>query len=104
MADELPGTITKVQGTGLLLSAELDPERFPVVGFDAVEPWCRRRGLGVIHGGINALRFTPHFMITSKEIEYLCRDLDNDTGGWYHKRDFSREAERAIEFVFRNNI
>ena len=71
LADELPGTITKVQGTGLLLSAELDPERFPVVGFDAVEPWCRRRGLGVIHGGINALRFTPHFMITSKEIDMI---------------------------------
>tara|TARA_B100001057_G_scaffold469831_1_gene530543 strand:+ start:2414 stop:3331 length:918 start_codon:yes stop_codon:yes gene_type:complete len=44
------------------------------------------------------------YPITSKEIEYICRDLDNDTGGWYHKRDFSREAERAIEFVFRNNL
>ena len=44
------------------------------------------------------------YPITAKEIEYICRDLDNDTGGWYHKRDFGREAERAIEFVFRNNI
>ena len=68
LADELPGTITKVQGTGLLLSAELEPSKFPVVGFDAVEPWCRRRGLGVIHGGHNALRFTPHFRITSKKL------------------------------------
>ena len=67
----MPGTITKVQGTGLLVSAELDPSRFPVVGFDAVEPWCRRRGLGVIHGGINALRFTPHFRITSAEIDMI---------------------------------
>ena len=71
LADELPGTITKVQGTGLLLSAELEPSKFPVVGFDAVEPWCRRRGLGVIHGGRNALRFTPHFRITSKEIDLI---------------------------------
>ena len=71
LADELPGTITKVQGTGLLLSAELEPSKFPVVGFDAVEPWCRRRGLGVIHGGHNALRFTPHFRITSKEIDLI---------------------------------
>jgi acetylornithine/succinyldiaminopimelate/putrescine aminotransferase len=71
LADELPGTITKVQGTGLLLSAELEPGKFPVVGFDAVEPWCRRRGLGVIHGGHNALRFTPHFRITSKEIDLI---------------------------------
>ena len=71
LADELPGTITKVQGTGLLLSAELEPSKFPVVGFDAVEPWCRRKGLGVIHGGHNALRFTPHFRITSKEIDLI---------------------------------
>ena len=71
LAEELPGTITKVQGTGLLLSAELEPSKFPVVGFDAVEPWCRRRGLGVIHGGHNALRFTPHFRLTSKEVDLI---------------------------------
>ncbi len=73
LANEFPGTITKVQGTGLLLSAELEPTRFPVVGFDAVEPWCRRRGLGVIHGGKNALRFTPHFRITSEEIDLIIK-------------------------------
>ncbi len=73
LAEELPGTITKVQGTGLLLSAELEPSKFPVVGFDAVEPWCRRRGLGVIHGGHNALRFTPHFRITSEEIDLIIK-------------------------------
>ncbi len=71
LGEELPGIITKVQGTGLLLSAELEPSRFPVVGFDAVEPWCRRHGLGVIHGGVNALRFTPHFNITSEEIDLI---------------------------------
>ena len=69
---EFPEVITKVQGTGLLCSAELEPSKFPVVGFDAIEPWCRRRGLGVIHGGVNALRFTPHFAITSEEIDLIC--------------------------------
>jgi acetylornithine/succinyldiaminopimelate/putrescine aminotransferase len=68
---EFPHVITKVQGTGLLCSAELEPNQFPVVGMEAVEPWCRRRGLGVIHGGQNALRFTPHFNITSKEIDLI---------------------------------
>ena len=71
LAEELPGTITKVQGTGLLLSAELDPEKMKVVGFDDVEVWCRKQGLGVIHGGINALRYTPHFKITSEEIDLV---------------------------------
>jgi len=71
LAEENPGTITKVQGTGLLISAELDPERLEVVGFDKVEVWCRKHGLGVIHGGINALRYTPHFNITSEEIDLV---------------------------------
>jgi acetylornithine/succinyldiaminopimelate/putrescine aminotransferase len=71
LQQEFPHVITKVQGTGLLCSAELEPIQFPVVGMEAVEPWCRRRGLGVIHGGHNALRFTPHFNITSKEIDLI---------------------------------
>ena len=71
LQSEFPEVITKVQGTGLLCSAELEPTQFPVVGMDAVEPWCRRRGLGVIHGGQNALRFTPHFKITSEEIDLI---------------------------------
>ena len=44
------------------------------------------------------------YPITPKEIEYICRDLDTDTGGWYLKRDLEKEAARAIEFVFKNNI
>ena len=68
---EFPEYVVKVQGTGLLCSIELKPDILPVIGFDAVEPWCRRRGLGVIHGGSNALRFTPHFWITSEEIDLI---------------------------------
>ena len=44
------------------------------------------------------------YPITSKEVEYLIRDLDSETGNWYHKRPISKEAERAIEFVFSKNI
>jgi acetylornithine/succinyldiaminopimelate/putrescine aminotransferase len=71
LSDELPGTITKVQGTGLLISAELEPSILTVVGFDEVEVWCRKHGLGVIHGGVNALRYTPHFNITSEEVDLV---------------------------------
>ncbi len=71
LSEEMPGTITEVQGTGLLLCAELDPQKLPVVGFDCVEVWCRKNGLGVIHGGHNALRFTPHFAISSEEIDMI---------------------------------
>jgi acetylornithine/succinyldiaminopimelate/putrescine aminotransferase len=72
LADELgDGIITSVQGTGLLLAAELDPKRFDVVGFDGIETRCRKRGFGVIHGGKNALRLTPHFAINSAEIDLI---------------------------------
>ena len=71
LAEEFPDYVLKVQGTGLLCSVELKADILPVIGFDAVEPWCRRRGLGVIHGGKNALRFTPHFWITSEEIDLI---------------------------------
>ncbi|MBT3970593.1 MAG: aminotransferase class III-fold pyridoxal phosphate-dependent enzyme [Euryarchaeota archaeon] len=71
LSSEFPGCIAKVQGSGLLLCAELDPAQFKVVGFGQVEEWCRFNGLGVIHGGQNALRFTPHFNITSEEIDLI---------------------------------
>jgi len=31
----------------------------------------RRQGVGVIHGGKNSLRFTPHFNINSDEINLI---------------------------------
>jgi len=68
---EYPDCVTLVRGTGLLLCAELDKDRFPVIGFGGVEEWCREQGLGVIHGGKNALRFTPHFGLTSAEIDLI---------------------------------
>ena len=57
--------------TGLLLAAELDPKHHTVVGFGCVEEWCRVHGMGVIHGGKNALRYTPHFNITSAEVDLI---------------------------------
>ncbi len=67
---ELGGLITKVQGTGLLFSCELDP-RFKGYGTGSSEEWLREHGLGVIHGGANSLRFTPHFAVRSDEIDLL---------------------------------
>ncbi|MBN8211452.1 MAG: aminotransferase class III-fold pyridoxal phosphate-dependent enzyme [Xanthomonadales bacterium] len=67
---ELPGLITKVQGTGLLFSCELSPE-FKGYGTDSTEEWMRERGIGVIHGGENSLRFTPTFAVTSEELDLL---------------------------------
>jgi acetylornithine/succinyldiaminopimelate/putrescine aminotransferase len=67
---ELGGRITSVQGTGLLISAELD-ERYKCYGADSTEEYIRLRGVNVIHGGKNSLRYTPHFMISSAEIDLM---------------------------------
>ena len=67
---ELPGLIVKVQGTGLLFSCELSPE-FKGYGTGSTEEWMRERGIGVIHGGENSLRFTPHFAIQADELDLL---------------------------------
>jgi len=67
---ELPELITKVQGTGLLFSCELAP-LFKCYGENSIEEYMRENGIGVIHGGANSLRFTPHFAITSREVDLV---------------------------------
>jgi acetylornithine/succinyldiaminopimelate/putrescine aminotransferase len=67
---ELGGLITKVQGTGLLFSCELSRD-FKGYGTGSTEEWMRERGIGVIHGGENSLRFTPHFAVEEDELDLL---------------------------------
>ncbi len=71
LKEELGSSITKVQGTGLLCSAELDPARFKSYGADSSEEYMRKHGINVIHGGTNALRFTPPFDIKSEEVDVI---------------------------------
>ena len=66
-----PKDITRVEGTGLLFAVHLDPKRIKVVGIGGIEEYLRIKGLGVIHGGKNALRFTPHFAINSTEVDMI---------------------------------
>eukprot|EP00193_Tetraselmis_chui_P020411 CAMPEP_0177774912 /NCGR_PEP_ID=MMETSP0491_2-20121128/13791_1 /TAXON_ID=63592 /ORGANISM="Tetraselmis chuii, Strain PLY429" /LENGTH=509 /DNA_ID=CAMNT_0019293385 /DNA_START=171 /DNA_END=1701 /DNA_ORIENTATION=+ len=76
MQVELPRLVRGVTGTGLLVAMHLEDE-VPVVGAGGLEEECRRAGLGVIHGGKNALRFTPWFGITSEEVDLVVRTLRN---------------------------
>ena len=62
-----PDIIEEVTGTGLLIAAHIN-KNYKVVGENGLEINCRKRGLNVIHGGKNALRFTPHFLINENEI------------------------------------
>ena len=42
------------------------------------------------------------YPITSAEISQLCRQFDTDTGNWYENRPIDKEADRAIEYVYKN--
>ena len=71
LQEQLDGRITGVQGTGLLLSVALDARRFKSHGNDSSEVFMRLNGVNVIHGGENSLRFTPHFRMTSEEVDLV---------------------------------
>ena len=70
LAEETDGAVTGAQGTGLLLSCELDA-RYKVYGANSTEEYLRKNGLGVIHGGKHSLRYTPVFDISAKEVELI---------------------------------
>ena len=63
-----------MQGTGLLFSCELAPE-YKAYGTGSLEEYMRLKGIGVIHGGENSLRFTPHFLITTEEVDLMVDHL-----------------------------
>lgn len=42
------------------------------------------------------------YPITAAEISKMCRELDMETGGWYNNRPLDKEADRALEYVYKN--
>jgi len=76
LQEKLGGQVTNVQGTGLLFSCELSPE-FKAYGVGSIEEYLRHHGIGVIHGGENSLRFTPHFAITSAEVDLIINAVEH---------------------------
>ena len=71
LREEVGDRITGVQGTGLLFSVGLDGSRYKAYGAGSLEEYMRLHGASVIHGGENSLRYTPHFAITSAEVDLL---------------------------------
>ena len=48
----------------------------------------------------NAVR--KQYPISASEISQMCRQLDQETGNWYANRPLDKEADRALEFVYKN--
>lgn len=80
LKESYPDVIEEVTGTGLLIAAHIN-KKYDVVGENGLEINCRKRGLNVIHGGKNALRFTPYFLINENEItliKHILKDVFDD--------------------------
>jgi hypothetical protein len=81
----------------------------PFVNQKKVEEYKRTTSGGWYYGmyqimvSIAGNATTKGYPISAKEIEFIVRDLDSETGNWYLKRPIEKEAERAIDFVFSNN-
>ena len=43
------------------------------------------------------------YPITAKQIADLCRQFDNENGMWYTNRPLEKEADRAVEYAYRNS-
>lgn len=71
LAGEFPGAIEQVVGTGLMVSAMLNPKRYHVLGEGGFEEFMRVHGIEMIHGSEYGLRFTPSFGITGAEIDLI---------------------------------
>lgn len=76
LAKRYPSLIKSVQGSGLLFAIEIDIDKADVVGKNGLERQLRKKGIGVIHGGQNALRFTPVFDISEEELQLVITKLD----------------------------
>ena len=42
------------------------------------------------------------YPLTAAEISKLCREFDMETGTWYENRPMDKEADRALEYVYKN--
>lgn len=76
LKQKFPELIDKVQGTGLLFCVGINPDKAQVVGQNGLERQLRQNGIGVIHGGKNALRFTPHFALSSEELDLMVSEVE----------------------------
>jgi len=62
--------------------------------------WYRKMYQIMVAVAGNAIK--RQYPITPKEIAELCKQFDTDTGNWYANRPLESEADRAIEYVYRN--
>ena len=93
VSEEFPGAIDRVVGTGLMVSAMLNPARYRVLGEGGFEEYLRTHGIEMIHGGETGLRFTPAFDITAAELDLIVSVVRQ---GLQDPSDMVRREEAAL--------
>ena len=61
--------------------------------------WYAKMYAIMIAAAGNAVR--RKYPITPAEISQLCRQFDEDNGNWYKNRPLDKEADRALEYVYK---
>jgi hypothetical protein len=51
---------------------------------------------------ISAKAIKSQYPILPEQIAELCKQIDDETGGWYKGRPMTLEAARAIDFSMKN--
>jgi len=64
------------------------------------EGWYRQMHRIMVSIACNAIK--AKYPITAQEVALMCRQIDQETGGWYENRPLEREAQGAIEWAFNN--
>lgn len=44
------------------------------------------------------------YPITATEIAQLCKEFDSEHGNWYENRPIETEADRALEYIYKNGV
>ena len=63
--------------------------------------WYHKMYQIMVATACNALK--REYPITASQIAHLCREFDKDNGNWYDNRPLEVEADRAVEYAYRNN-
>lgn len=63
--------------------------------------WYHKMYQIMVATACNALK--REYPITATQIAQLCSEFDRDNGNWYENRPLQVEADRAVEYAYRNN-
>jgi hypothetical protein len=62
--------------------------------------WYHKMYQIMVATAANAIK--RNYPITAIQVAELCRQLDRDNGMWYDNRPLEKEADRAVEYAYRN--